>query len=125
MPIRKVLLVDDEADIRTLGQLSLSRLGGWETVLAASGAEAVTRAVTERPDLILLDVMMPVMDGPSTFTQLRAQEATARIPIIFMTAKTQKQEVARYLELGAVGVICKPFDPVTLPSEIKRLLPSA
>lgn len=125
MPIRKVLLVDDEADIRTLGQLSLSRLGGWETVLAASGAEAVTRAVAEQPDLILLDVMMPGMDGPSTFTQLRAQEATARIPVIFMTAKTQKQEVARFLELGAVGVICKPFDPVMLPSEIKRLLPSA
>jgi two-component system, OmpR family, response regulator len=124
MPIRKVLLVDDEADIRTVGHLSLSRLGGWETVLAASGAEAVTRAATERPDLILLDVMMPGMDGPSTFTQLRAQEATALIPVIFMTAKTQKQEVARYLELGAVGVICKPFDPVTLPSEIKRLLPS-
>jgi CheY-like chemotaxis protein len=125
MPIRKVLLVDDEADIRTVGHISLSRLGGWETVLAASGAEAVTRAATDQPDLILLDVMMPGMDGPSTFTQLRAQEATARIPVIFMTAKTQKQEVARYLELGAVGVICKPFDPVTLPSEIKRLLPSA
>ncbi|WP_224240650.1 response regulator [Hyalangium gracile] len=123
MPIRKVLLVDDEEDIRTVGHLSLSRVGGWETVLAASGAEALTRAVTERPDLILLDVMMPGMDGPSTFSHLRAQEATARTPIIFMTAKIQKQEVARYLELGALGVISKPFDPMTLPSEIKRLLP--
>ncbi|MBN1208559.1 MAG: response regulator [Myxococcaceae bacterium] len=125
MTIRKVLLVDDEEDIRTVGRLSLSRVGGWETVLASSGAEALSRAAAEQPDLILLDVMMPGMDGPTTFAQLRAQEATARTPIIFMTAKIQKQEVARYLELGAVGVIGKPFDPMTLPSEIKRLLPSS
>jgi CheY-like chemotaxis protein len=125
MMIRKVLLVDDEDDIRTVGNLSLSRVGGWQTVLASSGAEAVTKAAAERPDLILLDVMMPGMDGPTTFTQLRAQEATASTPIIFMTAKIQKQEVARYLELGAVGVIGKPFDPMTLPAEIKKLLPSS
>jgi CheY-like chemotaxis protein len=125
MTIRKVLLVDDEDDIRTVGNLSLSRVGGWQTVLASSGAEAVKKAAAERPDLILLDVMMPGMDGPTTFTQLRAQEATATTPIIFMTAKIQKQEVARYLELGAVGVIGKPFDPMTLPTEIKKLLPSS
>ena len=125
MTIRKVLLVDDEDDIRTIGQLSLSRVGGWQTVLAASGAEAVTKAAAEQPDLILLDVMMPGMDGPTTLGQLRAQDSTARTPVIFMTAKIQKQEVARYLELGAVGVIGKPFDPMTLPAEIKRLLPSS
>jgi len=125
MTIRKVLLVDDEDDIRTIGQLSLSRVGGWQTVLAASGAEAVTKAAAEQPDLILLDVMMPGMDGPTTLGQLRAQAATARTPVIFMTAKIQKQEVARYLELGAVGVIGKPFDPMTLPAEIKKLLPPA
>jgi CheY-like chemotaxis protein len=123
MTIRKVLLVDDEDDIRTIGRVSLSRVGGWQTVLASSGAEALTKAAAERPDLILLDVMMPGMDGPTTFGQLRAQEVTAKTPIIFMTAKIQKQEVARYLELGAVGVIGKPFDPMTLPAEIKRLLP--
>ncbi|HEX8433790.1 response regulator [Archangium sp.] len=123
MTIRKVLLVDDEDDIRTIGMVSLSRVGGWQTVLAASGAEALTKAAAERPDLILLDVMMPGMDGPTTFGQLRAQEATAKTPVIFMTAKIQKQEVTRYLELGAVGVIGKPFDPMTLPAEIKRLLP--
>jgi CheY-like chemotaxis protein len=125
MTIRKVLLVDDEDDIRTIGQLSLSRVGGWQTVLASSGAEAVSKAATEGPDLILLDVMMPGMDGPTTLGKLRAQEATAKTPVIFMTAKIQKQEVARYLELGAVGVIGKPFDPMTLPAEIKRLLPPA
>ncbi|HLM46575.1 MAG TPA: response regulator [Myxococcaceae bacterium] len=125
MTIRKVLLVDDEDDIRTIGQLSLSRVGGWQTVLASSGADAVSKAAAEAPDLILLDVMMPGMDGPTTLGKLRAQEATAKTPVIFMTAKIQKQEVARYLELGAVGVIGKPFDPMTLPAEIKRLLPPA
>jgi two-component system OmpR family response regulator len=125
MTIRKVLLVDDEDDIRTIGQLSLSRVGGWQTVLASSGTEAVSKAAAESPDLILLDVMMPGMDGPTTLGKLRAQEATAKTPVIFMTAKIQKQEVARYLELGAVGVIGKPFDPMTLPAEIKRLLPPA
>jgi CheY-like chemotaxis protein len=92
-------------------------------VLASSGVEAVTKAASERPDIILLDVQMPGLDGPTTFSRLRAQEATATMPIIFMTAKIQKQEVARYLELGALGVISKPFDPMTLPSEIKKLLP--
>jgi CheY-like chemotaxis protein len=125
MTIRKVLLVDDEDDIRTIGQLSLSRVGRWQTVLAASGAEAVTKAAAEQPDLILLDVMMPGMDGPTTLGQLRAQASTAQTPVIFMTAKIQKQEVARYLELGAVGVIGKPFDPMTLPAEIKKLLTPA
>ena len=125
MTIRKVLLVDDEDDIRTIGQVSLSRVGGWQTVLASSGADALAKAAAERPDLILLDVMMPGMDGPTTLARLRAQEATAATPVIFMTAKIQKQEVARYLELGAVGVIGKPFDPMTLPAEIKRLLPPA
>jgi CheY-like chemotaxis protein len=125
MTIRKVLLVDDEEDIRTIGQLSLNRVGGWQTVLASSGTEAISKAAAEQPDLILLDVMMPGMDGPTTLGQLRAQASTAKTPVIFMTAKVQKQEVARYLELGAVGVIGKPFDPMTLPAEIKKLLPPA
>ncbi|MFP2932127.1 response regulator [Pyxidicoccus sp. 3LG] len=121
--LRKVMLVDDEDDIRTIGNLSLSRVGGWQTVLASSGAEALEKAAAEKPDLILLDVMMPGMDGPTTFGRLRAQESTASTPIIFMTAKIQKQEVARYLELGALGVIGKPFDPMTLPAEIRKLVP--
>ncbi|MFP2959039.1 response regulator [Myxococcus sp. 1LA] len=121
--VRKVMLVDDEDDIRTIGNLSLSRVGGWQTVLAASGSEALEKGSAEKPDLILLDVMMPGMDGPTTFGKLRAQVATAHTPIIFMTAKIQKQEVARYLELGALGVIGKPFDPMTLPQEIRKLVP--
>ena len=123
MTIRKVLLVDDEDDIRTIGQLSLSRVGKWETVLASNGAEALQKAAAERPDVILLDVMMPGMDGPTTLARLREQPATAQTPVIFMTAKIQKHEVARYLELGAVGVIGKPFEPLTLPADIKKLVP--
>jgi two-component system, OmpR family, response regulator len=123
MTIRKVLLVDDEDDIRTIGQLSLSRVGKWETVLASNGDEALRKAAAERPDVILLDVMMPGMDGPTTLARLREQPATATTPVIFMTAKIQKHEVARYLELGAVGVIGKPFEPLTLPADIKKLVP--
>ena len=122
MTIQKVLLVDDEDDIRTIGKVSLSKVGGWTTVLASSGADALVKADAERPDLILLDVMMPGMDGPTTLGRLRAQASTATTPVIFMTAKIQKQEVARYLELGAVGVIGKPFNPLTLPADIKKLL---
>ncbi|WP_163784044.1 response regulator [Myxococcus vastator] len=121
--LRKVMLVDDEEDIRTIGNLSPSRVRGWQTVLAASGAEALEKARAEQPDLILLDVMMPGMDGPTTFGRLRAEQATARTPIIFMTAKIQKQEVARYLELGALGVIGKPFDPMTPPQDVHELVP--
>jgi two-component system OmpR family response regulator len=123
MTIRKVLLVDDEDDIRKVGHLSLSRVGGWQTVLASSGAEGVARAAAERPDLILLDIVMPGMDGLTTLHRLRTQEATANTPIIFMTARNPQHEVERFLELGALGVIGKPFNPLTLPAEITKLLP--
>ena len=125
MPIQKVLLVDDEDDIRTIGQLSLARVGGWQCALAAGGQAALELAQSFRPDLVLLDVMMPGMDGPSTLAALRAQEATRDVPVIFMTAKVQKHEVARYLELGALGVISKPFDPMSLPADIRRLVSAA
>lgn len=123
--IHRVLLVDDEPDIRRIGQLSLERVGGWQVVLATSGAEALAAAGRERPDVILLDVMMPVADGPTTLARLREQADTAEIPVIFMTAKVQQHEVQRLLALGAVGVIPKPFDPMTLPDEVRRVLASA
>lgn len=125
MEIRKVMLVDDEVDIRTIGEMALESVGKWEVVAAASGEEALELAAKERPDVILLDVMMPKMDGPTTFARLREQADTANTPVIFMTAKVQKQEVARYLDLGASGVIAKPFDPMTLPDEIRRTLARA
>ena len=121
MEIRTVLLVDDEDDIRTVGSLSLEQVGQWKVLLASSGEEALEKAAHAKPDLILLDVMMPGMDGPETLAKLRSAEASAGIPVIFMTAKVQRHEVARYNELGAAGVIAKPFDPMTLPDEIRRI----
>ncbi len=120
--IAKILLVDDDADMRKIGELALSAVGGWETLLAGSGAEAVELAARERPDAILLDVMMPEMVGTSTLRELRAQAATADIPVIFMTAKAQRREIEGYLSLGACGVIAKPFDPMQLPDEIRGIL---
>ncbi|MCH9688930.1 MAG: response regulator [Deltaproteobacteria bacterium] len=120
--IRKVLLVDDDEDIRTIGQMALHDVGGLDTFLAAGGEAALEVAAREQPDVILLDVMMPEMDGPTTFRRLREGEATAAIPVVFVTAKVQRHEVQRYLGMGVVGVICKPFDPMTLPDELRRIV---
>lgn len=122
MPIKKILLVDDDHDLRRIGQLSLRNVGKWHVLLATCGAEALHLARVEQPDVILLDVMMPEMDGPSTLSRLREDELTARIPVIFLTAKIQCHEASDYLRLGAVGVIIKPFDPMTLPSDVERML---
>ncbi len=124
-PIQKVLLVEDEPDIRRIGEFSLKRVGHWDVVLAGSGREGVEKAAAEQPDVILLDVMMPGMDGPMTLAELQAQPNTAHIPVIFMTAKVEKREVERYLMLGAAGVISKPFDPMGLPAEVVRILERA
>jgi CheY-like chemotaxis protein len=118
----KVLLVDDDDDIRSIGELALVEVGGMSVVLASSGAMALEVAERELPDVVLLDVMMPGMDGLTTFRRLREQPATATIPIVFVTAKVQRHEVQRYLELGAIGVIGKPFDPMTLPDELRAIL---
>ncbi len=122
MNIQKVLMVDDDAHIRRIGELSLTKVGRWHVSLAANGAEALEMVDTQRPDVILLDVMMPGMDGPMTLTRLRESRITADVPVIFMTAKVQTQEVENYLKLGAAGVITKPFDPMRLPQEICQLL---
>ena len=120
--LSKVLLVDDEPDIRRIGQISLEHVGHWKVVQAQSGLQALTLAVNEKPDVILLDVMMPDLDGPGTFARLREDPVTARIPVIFMTAKAQPHEVAAYRALGAAGVIAKPFDPMTLPAEVRTIV---
>ena len=120
--LSKVLLVDDEPDIRRIGQISLEHVGRWTVVQAQSGLQALSVAALEHPDVILLDVMMPELDGPGTFTRLREDPATANIPVIFMTAKAQPHEVESYRALGAAGVIAKPFDPMTLPGEIRTIV---
>ena len=121
MEINSVLMVDDDPDIRQVVELSLTEVGGWEVSLASSGAEAIEKIGKVNPDVILLDVMMPDMDGPSTFLRLREIEGFAHTPIIFITAKVQKLEIDRYLALGALGCISKPFDPMTLPNQISEI----
>ena len=122
MAAPSVLLVDDDDDIRTIGVISLEQVGGLETRVASSGRDGVASALAERPDVILLDVMMPDVDGLGTLELLRADPATATIPVIFMTAKAQKSDVATYLDAGAIGVITKPFDPMSLADDVRALL---
>jgi len=118
----KVLIVDDEPDIRRIAKLGLSRVGGMEVVEATNGTEALARAREDHPDAVLLDVMMPVLDGPSTLARLREDPATAGIPVVFLTAKAIAAEVERLKSLGAAGVLTKPFDPMTLARELRGVL---
>lgn len=119
---RRVLVIDDEADIRTISRLSLERVGGWKVLDADSGRRGIEVAEREHPDAILLDVMMPGMDGPQTIEELKAHEATTGIPVLFLTAKLQPADCERYHGLGAAGVLSKPFDPMTLPDEVAKAL---
>lgn len=118
----RVLYVDDEPDIRTVVGLCLKLNDAFEVRECASGAEALQIARDWRPDVILLDVMMPEMDGPMTRQALRDDPATTDIPVVFVTARTQPSEVERLLELGVTGVIAKPFDPMTLAGQVNRLM---
>ena len=122
--IRKLLIVDDEPDIRTIAGLAAKRSAGWEVIGAGSGAEGLELARSERPDVILLDVMMPQMSGIELIERLRALPETAGIPVIFLTARVQQDETERYLGLGAAGVIAKPFDVLGLTAEIERIIAS-
>lgn len=118
----KALVIDDEEDVRYVAQLSLGRVGGMTVLEASSGEEGVARARTERPDFVLLDMMMPGMDGAATFRALRADVDTAAIPVVFLTAKAMASEVQRLKDLGARGVVLKPFNPMTLADEIRTIL---
>ena len=117
----RVLYVDDEPDIREIAEIALNLDEGMIVQTAASGEEAVSKAITWRPDVILLDVMMPVMDGPMTLGKLRARTETAAIPVVFVTARTQTQEVERFRSLGAAAVISKPFDPMLLAAQVRAI----
>jgi CheY-like chemotaxis protein len=115
----RILYVDDEADIREVAVMSLELDPGFEVRACASGVEAIPAAAAWKPHLILLDVMMPMMDGPTTFARLRDQPETRDIPVLFITARTQTQEVAAFRALGARGVIAKPFDPMSLAATVR------
>ncbi|HTO60880.1 MAG TPA: response regulator [Bradyrhizobium sp.] len=115
----RLLHVDDEPDIRTVVELALSMDPVFEVRSCESGADALAAAAEWQPDLMLLDVMMPVMDGPATLARLRANPATTDIPVIFMTARAQARETERFRSLGAIGVIPKPFDPMTLAASVR------
>ncbi len=118
----RVMLVEDEPSIRRMCQVALERVGKWQVFAVSSGQEALERAPVDRPDVILLDVMMPGMDGLTTLERLRSDDETKHIPVILLTARAQAHEVTEYRKLGADGVIRKPFDPMKLPDEVRRIL---
>jgi CheY-like chemotaxis protein len=118
----RILIIDDEDDIREVAALSLETVAGWDVVVANSGAQGLARAIEFQPEAILLDVMMPGMDGPSTVRELRKNPATASIPVLLLTAKVQSSDQRRFADLGIQAVLFKPFDPMTLSTQIATVL---
>ena len=119
--LKSVLYVDDDADIREIVQMSLSLDGELSVNVCDGGDCAFTAMRAARPDLVMLDVMMPGMDGPSILARMRADDELKHIPVIFMTAKASSSEVARFRGLTAIGVIAKPFDPMALGNQVRAL----
>lgn len=122
MSTRRILIVDDEPEIREVTQMSLEMVSGWQVLTAGSGDEGIAKAKEEKPDAILLDAMMPGMDGAATFEKLQADPSTKQIPVIMFTAKVQPADRKRFGDLGVRQVIAKPFDPVKLGSQIAAIL---
>ena len=120
--MRRIMVVDDEDDIREVAQLSLELVGGWEVIGARSGREALRLVGDVQPDVILMDVMMPDLDGPATVRLLQADPHARAIPVILLTAKVQSGDRRQFETLGVQGVIAKPFDPLTLPQQVDAQL---
>jgi CheY-like chemotaxis protein len=118
----RILIIDDEDDIREVAALSLETVAGWEVMVANSGAQGLARASVYKPDAILLDVMMPGMDGPTTFRELQKNPETAHIPVLLLTAKVQASDKVRFADLDVKAVLVKPFDPMTLSTQIADAL---
>jgi CheY-like chemotaxis protein len=121
----RILLVDDEPDIREVVDVSLGLDPEFKMRACASGADALVTAAEWSPSIILLDVMMPLMDGPTTLANLRKNPRTAHIPVVFLTARTQTDEIEQYISLGAQGVLSKPFNPMTLAASVRDYLPAS
>jgi CheY-like chemotaxis protein len=122
--MRRILIIYDEDDIREVAALSLEATAGWEIITASSGAAGIRAAITSspQPDAILMDVMMPGMDGPTTFRLMQQDPAIASIPVILLTAKVQGVDQRRFAGLGLAGILFKPFDPLTLAEQISEAL---
>lgn len=122
MKQKRILLIDDEDDLREVAQVSLEIVAGWDVKTACCGSEGIIQAQKIQPDAILLDVMMPDMDGVTTFRHLQADPTTRKIPVIFLTAKVQSSDQRQFAELGVSGVISKPFDPISLATQVAAAL---
>lgn len=122
MPTKRILIIDDEETIQTVVQFGIKMAAGWDVLIAGSGAQGIQTAQMEKPDVILLDVMMPDMDGITTFKALQSQVETEQIPVILLTAKAQTAEKRQFNDLGVSGVITKPFNSLHLPEQISRIL---
>jgi DNA-binding response OmpR family regulator len=117
----KAVLAEDDPDIQLVARLSLKR-AGFQVLVASNGAEALAKVTSEQPDVALLDWMMPELDGVEVCRRLKADPSTAAIPVIFLTARSQEQELKTGLSMGAIGYITKPFDALTLGSRVRELL---
>jgi CheY-like chemotaxis protein len=122
MTAKRILVVDNEQYIQEVAKVCLETVAGWEVLLAGSGKECLSQAETEKPDAILLDVMMPDMDGMATFQKLRENTATQSIPVILLTAKIQASDRRRYAQIGTIAAIAKPFNPLELAGQIAAAL---
>jgi two-component system, OmpR family, response regulator len=119
--LSRILYVEDEPDIQAVARLALEMVGGYTVKICPSGEAALEQAAEFKPDIILLDVMMPGMDGPTTLAALRQQPELATTPVAFMTAKVQPHEIKHYKTLGALDVIAKPFDPMSLANQVRAI----
>lgn len=119
--LERILYVEDDPDIQAIAKMAMELMGGYQVEVCSSGRQAVEKVKALTPDFILLDVMMPDLDGPQTLQAIRKLEAVRNVPVAFMTARTQESEINNLLALGAIGVIAKPFDPMTLADQIRQL----
>jgi two-component system, OmpR family, response regulator len=120
-PLEKIMLVEDDGDIRTVAAMSLEMVGGLKVLACESGEAALEELASFAPQLVLLDVMMPGMNGPEVLVRMRATPEGETVPVAFMTARVQPEEIRNLLAIGAIDVIAKPFDPMTLPDQVKAL----
>jgi CheY-like chemotaxis protein len=120
-PLKKILVVEDDPDVQEVAGLTLTDIGGFEVKVCASAVEALSAVHTFSPDLVLMDVMMPGLDGLEALARLKAHSETASIPVVLMTARSQPQELAHYRRLGCLDVITKPFDPAALPDQLRGI----